>query len=218
MNINLKKIFIGNPFYKGRSFAYDWEFLMEKYKSIVKKDMLVVEVGSSNHQRTQDLAKYCKKLFGIEIDKTKLCFHGNNVEIINADWQQLSAIFEPGRVDIIISSHVIEHVPDDLKALNASYETLKPGGQLFFITPNRNRLSRYIGEKLHLGHLFIYDEHKREYTETDLLNLLSKSKFKNFKINSVVFGLHSGKFMFYLKECPKIFRNLTNFWIVQLTK
>ena len=217
MRINLKNIFIGNPYYNGRSLSYDWEFLMERYKSIVNKEMLVVEIGCSNFHKTLDLSMYCKKLIGIEIDKTKIYPPQENIEIINADWQNLNSIFKPNSIDIIVSSHVIEHVPDDLKALNESYEILKPSGRLLFITPNKNRFTRYIAQKFHLDKYFLYDEHEREYTEKGILALLSKSKFRNYTINSVALGLHSGKFMFYFKN-PNYFRKLANFFVVQLQK
>ena len=217
MRINLKNIFIGNPFYNGRYLSYDWEFLMKRYKAIVNKDMLVVEIGCSNFHKTIDLSRYCKKLIGIEIDKTKIYPHQASIEIINADWQNLNTILKLNSVDIIVSSHVIEHVPDDLKALDESYEVLKPTGQLLFITPNKNRLTRYIAQKLHLDKHFLYDEHEREYTENDILNLLLKSKFKNYTIDSVALGLHSGRFMLYFKN-PKYFKKLTNFFVVQLQK
>lgn len=191
---------------------------MEKYKSMVRKDMTVVEIGSSNLLKTLDLAKYCRKIIGIEIDENKIFEPVGNIEIINADWQNLTSFFKLDSVDIVISSHVIEHVPDDLKAINETYQVLKKGGCLLLITPNRARLTRYIAELLRMKKKFIYKAHIREYTDKDILDLISKSKFTNYVIRGTVLGLHSGKFMFYLKECPRVFRKLVNFWEVQLVK
>ena len=219
MRINLRNIFIGNPVYKGRYHSYDWECLLGKYKSIVRKDMTVVEIGSSNSQKTRDLAKYCGKLIGIEIDKNKIVEpRADNVEIINADWQDLSSFIAPESVDIVISSHVIEHVPDDLKALNETYRVLKKGGCLLLITPNKTRLTRFVAELLCLRKFFIYKEHMREYADRDIFGLISKSKFTNFVYRGLLLGFHSGKFMFYFKVCPRVFRKLANFWEVQLVK
>ncbi len=66
--------------------------------------------------------------------------------------------------------------------------------------------------------IFPYEEHIREYTETDLLNLLDSSNFKKFFIKPVVFGIHGGPIYFYFQKCPHIFRRWTNFWEVHLFK
>ncbi len=218
MRIITDQLFIGNPFYEGGHYSYDWQHLMGVYKSIVKKDMTVLEIGSSNFQKTRELSRYCKKLIGIEIDINKVFTPVGNIEILNADWQNLSSILGDNSIDIVISSHVLEHVPDDLRAINESYRVLKKGGQLLFITPNKQRLTRYIGKLLHFENKFIYDEHIREYTEEDVKRLILNSKFTNYVIGAVVFGLHVGKFMVYLKECPRRLKKFANFLEVQLIK
>ncbi|MBT8228697.1 MAG: methyltransferase domain-containing protein, partial [Bacteroidia bacterium] len=45
--------------------------------------------------------------------------------------------FEEGTFDIVVSSEVIEHVPDPLKAITEMHRVLKPGGILVLTTPNR---------------------------------------------------------------------------------
>ena len=218
MRINLEGIFVGNPFYEEGYYAYDWEYLKKIYKTIVKKDMVVVEIGSSNFQKTRELSRYCKKLIGIEIDINKVFRPIDNIETINADWQNLSSILGDNSIDIVISSHVLEHVPDDLRAINETYRVLKKGGQLLFITPNKQRLTRYLAKLIHFEYKFIYGEHVREYTEEDIIKLILNSKFNNYTIRYIVFGLHAGKFMFYLKECPRLLKKFANFLEVQLIK
>lgn len=218
MRINLNNLFIGNPCYAERRYAYDWEHLKETFASIVKPSMTVVEVGSSNFQKTLELSGYCKNLIGIEIDKDKIFAPLNNIEVINADWQDLSSVLESNSIDIVISSHVIEHVQDDLRAINETYEVLKNGGSLLFLTPNRGRLSRRLAKILRMEEQCTYKEHKREYTDSDIRDLISRSKFKNYTIKGFVLGLHSGNFMFFLKRCPWGFKKLVNFWEVHLIK
>lgn len=43
--------------------------------------------------------------------------------------------FEGADFDVIICSHVLEHVPDDHKAMSELYRVLKPGGTLLALTP-----------------------------------------------------------------------------------
>ena len=45
--------------------------------------------------------------------------------------------FENNSFDIIISSEVIEHVPNPLVAIKEMYRVLKPGGTLILTTPNK---------------------------------------------------------------------------------
>jgi ubiquinone/menaquinone biosynthesis C-methylase UbiE len=47
-------------------------------------------------------------------------------------------------VDFVISSHVIEHFPDPIKALKEWYRVVKPGGYLYIIAPRRIRQGRRI--------------------------------------------------------------------------
>jgi len=43
--------------------------------------------------------------------------------------------FDENSVDVVIANHVLEHVPDDRKALRESLRVLKPGGLAIFTVP-----------------------------------------------------------------------------------
>lgn len=45
------------------------------------------------------------------------------------------ALFEHESVDVVIANHVLEHVPDDRKAMRESFRVLKPGGFALFTVP-----------------------------------------------------------------------------------
>jgi len=121
-------------------------------------------------------------------------------------------------VDVAVSSHVIEHIPDDLRAINELYEVLKPHGVALINTPNRKRLVRFFIELIAGKKRFPYGEHVREYTESDLIQLLHKSKFIRFEIRPVVLGLHGGPIYVYLEQVPPVMRALSNFWEIHLFK
>lgn len=53
--------------------------------------------------------------------------------VLNEDAQQLS--FPDESFDLITSSQVFEHVPDDLAAYRECWRTLKPGGSLIYTVP-----------------------------------------------------------------------------------
>lgn len=197
---------------------YCWDHLLEVYKSHVKQNFEVLEIGASTKNKTADLSRYCKHIIGVEYLTERLPKDFGNVNYIQGDWQELTKKIRPESIDLAISSHVIEHIPNDLKALNELYAVLKPNSFAIFNTPNRKRLPRKIIEIFTSERKFPYWEHIREYIESDLIELISKSKFKKYEINPLVLGVHTGKFNFFLKKVPRHFRGLANFWEVTLYK
>ncbi|MDA1316466.1 MAG: class I SAM-dependent methyltransferase [bacterium] len=197
---------------------YDWESILTSYRNYVKKTDTVLEIGASTMGRTASLAKLCKKLMGVELMPERKPKDSSNINYMVGDWQKLSDVIKPNSIDIALSSHVIEHVQDDLKSLNELYTVLKPGGTALINTPNRKRLARSIIEMFTGDRRFPYAEHVREYTENDLIKLISKSRFKKYKIVPVVFGIHAGPIYVYNESVPKQLRTLAQFWEVHLFK
>lgn len=48
----------------------------------------------------------------------------------------LSGVFAPDSVDLVILSHVIEHVPDPVEVLRRLALVMRPGGEIHGVTPN----------------------------------------------------------------------------------
>ena len=197
---------------------YDWESLFASYTALVRRTDTVLEIGASGIERTRDLAGRCAKLIGVELMPERIPEPFDNVEYRVADWQSLSAAVEPESIDLAVASHVIEHVPDDLRALDELYTVLKPGGVALINTPNRKRLVRAVIEVFQGERKFPWWEHLREYTEEDLINMIEASRFANYEILPVVFGLHGGPVMVYWKNVPARMRRFSNFWEVHLFK
>ena len=199
--------------------CYDWESLLKSYRKYVSKAATVLEIGASNIERTRDLCQHCHKLIGIELLPEREPNNFDNVQYLVGDWQHLSEFIQPESVDVAVSSHVIEHIPDDLKAIDELYTVLKPGGGVALLnTPNRKRLTRAVIEIFIGERNFPFREHQREYTEEDLLNLLDASRFRKFRIIPVVFGIHGGPVYLYLESVPNCLRKLANFWEIHLFK
>jgi len=198
--------------------SYDWVHLIKTYKNLVRPNFIVLEIGASTIDRTNEIAKYCQKLVGVEYLNERLLKNHNNIHYQLGDWQKLTKIIPQNSIDLAVSSHTIEHIPNDVKALNELYSVLKPNSYAILNTPNRKRLVRQIIELFTKERRFPYWEHIREYTEDDLIKLIKKTKFKEYKITPVCFGIHGGNINFYLKKVPKHFRKFSNFWEIVLKK
>jgi SAM-dependent methyltransferase len=192
---------------------------METYLRHVNKNSLVMEIGASNKDNTEELAKHVFKVIGIEYFPHRVPQNFSNIEYVCGDWQELSKTIPLNSIDCAVSSHTIEHIQKDLKAINELYKVLKPGGVAILNTPNRQRLTRRLIEIFTGPRKFPYWEHVREYSYTDLYTLLMKSKFKNFEITPVLFGIQADlHWKFYNTNVhPKLF-NLANYWEILLTK
>lgn len=197
---------------------YDWYHLIRTFKKYVKPDYLVVDIGASNPPRTQELASYCRQVIGIEYYPQRLLADHHNIIYQQGDWQHLSTTITPNSVDILIASHVIEHIPDDHRAISESYRVLKSGGVAIITTPNRHRLVRRALELFTGPQKFPCGEHQREYNEIDLINLVNNSSFSNFYITPIVLGINGANISFSFTSFPKFLRPLCNYWQLVLIK
>jgi SAM-dependent methyltransferase len=196
----------------------DWESLFGSFRQFVKPGHTALEIGASVIERTREISRYCARVIGVELmPERKPADHGN-IHYVLGDWEKLTAVLEPGSIDVAISSHVIEHVPDDLKALTELHRVLKPGGAAFINTPNRKRLTRRVIELFTGERKFPFWEHQREYVEEDLRRLLVASPFKRYQIIPLVFGLHGGRLFCYMKQVPRPLRAMANYWEIHLFK
>lgn len=197
---------------------YDWASLMQAYRRYVRSDDTVLEIGASQVERTREIGRKCGRVIGVELVAERIPSASGNVSYIHGDWQQLSDLLEPSSIDIAVASHVIEHVPDDLLAINELYRVLKKGGVALLNTPNRKRLSRAVIEIFTGERKFPWWEHLREYTREDLQDLLERASFERYEIIPVVFGIHGGPLFVYIKNVPRRFSRYANYLEAHLFK
>jgi glycosyltransferase involved in cell wall biosynthesis len=98
-----------------------------------------LEIGGSAHNsfglKTRNVDNTAE-LTCFKQEEIKLCGEALPVDIVSPG-DQLP--FEDSSVDFVISSHVIEHFPDPIKALKEWYRVVKPGGYLYIIAPHKER-------------------------------------------------------------------------------
>lgn len=108
------------------------------------KDARVVDIGCGGGILAEAMAAANATVTGIDMADGPLAVarlhqHESNAEI---DYRQATAeelaASEAGTYDIVTCLEMLEHVPDPAAVIQACAELVKPGGDIFFSTINRN--------------------------------------------------------------------------------
>jgi 2-polyprenyl-6-hydroxyphenyl methylase / 3-demethylubiquinone-9 3-methyltransferase len=108
------------------------------------KDKKILDVGCGGGILSESMAQMGATVTAIDMGKAplsvaKLHAMETGVEI---DYQQITveqlAEQQPGMFDVVTCMEMLEHVPDPASIVCACSRLVKPGGQVFFSTINRN--------------------------------------------------------------------------------
>lgn len=121
---------------------------MRRHVSEIKKyvqDGRVLEIGSAMGSFLKVAREAGFKVIGVEVSKqacdvARSCLGAENVlndTLENAD-------LEPGSMDVIFMSDLIEHISQPFPFLEKAMRLLKKGGLLYFVTPDPEHWSRFI--------------------------------------------------------------------------
>jgi SAM-dependent methyltransferase len=91
-----------------------------------------------------------------------------NVEVVRGDIEAYLARFGSRSLDAIVSSNVLEHLPDDASCLRGLHDALRPGGALAVYVPARQELFGTLDSNV--GHL-------RRYSRSSLRSRLEQAGF-----------------------------------------
>lgn len=104
----------------------------------------VLDVGCGGGILAEALARRGAQVTGIDLGEAALAvarLHGIESGVA-VDYRCLSAealaAAEPGAFDLVTCLEMLEHVPDPAAVVRACAQLVKPGGNLFFSTINRN--------------------------------------------------------------------------------
>ena len=86
-----------------------------------------INIDVSKHDSPDDVYNREQKRFGHNVRKVDVVASGDNLP------------FEDESFDFVISSHVLEHFFDPVKALKEWYRVIKPDGYIFMIIPHKMR-------------------------------------------------------------------------------
>jgi SAM-dependent methyltransferase len=155
----------------------------------------VLDVGcGANLIYDQELALDGKEVIGLDFSFSflKLAPKDSLVSLIQGDATSLP--FPESSFDAVICSETVEHIHDDVAAVNELSRVLRPRGWLFFTVPNLWNAARIIDMVKHLStRVDLMEGHLREYSPKGVRRLLH-GKFEIQKTYTVGFGWSGGRF------------------------
>jgi SAM-dependent methyltransferase len=147
-------------------YLYRW---LDRRKQDLGPSVKVLDVGFGSGYNIGRLARrYGVETLGTDIAKETVDFYNakriprSRAVLIDAGSPALP--FGDGEMDLVVCSHVLEHVPDDRSLLAEIRRVLKPGGAAYFNVP--------INEET-----IAVPNHMRKYTPASFLALLSGCGF-----------------------------------------
>lgn len=104
----------------------------------------VLDVGCGGGILSESMARRGAQVTGIDMGEAPLSvarLHQLESEL-DIDYRQITAealaAEQPGQYDFVTCLEMLEHVPDPASVIRACHALVKPGGQVFFSTINRN--------------------------------------------------------------------------------
>lgn len=104
----------------------------------------VIDVGCGGGLLAEGMAALGAEVVGIDLGEKALAVarlhlleSGHKVDYRHVSAEAMAEA-EPGRFDVVTCLEMLEHVPDPASIVRACAELVKPGGQVFFSTINRN--------------------------------------------------------------------------------
>lgn len=149
----------------------------------------LLDMGCGDGNNLKYLQKYSERLFGSDY---------NLIRLLRARSRQYGATLfladildypvQENFFEIIFFNHVIEHIPNDVKALETAFRILKPNGLLILGTPNEGVWWWQLAYKLQPETLKKTD-HVHFYTAETLVEKLTQQGFKLLEVKHIGWGL-----------------------------
>jgi SAM-dependent methyltransferase len=109
---------------------------------VAASEAIVLDAGCGYGRTTLELARRCARVLGIEVsadlyDSAAAALVASGLS--NAEFRRQSVydLKTTDGFDLIVLDNVLEHLPDQPRALRILSDALKPGGVLYILVPNK---------------------------------------------------------------------------------
>jgi predicted SAM-dependent methyltransferase len=170
-----------------------WERHYNEFVEFISGDVInkvVVEIGDPSYKISKHLSKKTIKWMIYEVNPNDTISPPEKVFVVKEFFENVSDITKS---DIILHSHLFEHITNPLVNLEKTYDILNDDGLLIFSVPNLEsilKLNQSPNAVLHFEHTFYFSENIME-------EILKFSGFEVLEVNK--FGSHS---LFF--KCKKV--------------
>ena len=114
--------------------------ILEEFMAKPLKECRLLDVGGSTGIIDNYLSAFFYEVIGIDIDDSAISHARNTFNKVNLEFKVDDAMnlsFQDESFDVVICSHVYEHVPDADKMFSEIHRVLKKGGVCYFSAGNR---------------------------------------------------------------------------------
>jgi SAM-dependent methyltransferase len=143
------------------------------HNNVINEKPLILEIGCSSGYLLRDLKKEfpLADIVGSDIVTKPLYKLGDTMHGIPLlQMDLLQCPFPDNQFDVVIALNVLEHIEDDITAIQKMEKLLKPGGVLIIEVPQGRNLYDY------------YDAHLKHFRRYEKHELLQKISYGNLKI------------------------------------
>lgn len=126
--------FFSRSYRRGGHFALHY---LRKFE-LLGEDAALLEVGAGNGYFSQGIKKIypLARVHYLDVMEDLLPYYEKHFECEAVAGEFSGASFQGRTFDLIVARDILEHVRDPLQFLRDAHALLKPGGAIFFITPN----------------------------------------------------------------------------------
>ena len=152
------------------------------YLPYLKKIDRILDLGCHAGEHAFKAAPRVKQVIGLDIN---LLPHGHcphNVKFLVGDLEQ-KLPFASNQFTKVFFFAVLEHLKHRSQVLSEIRRVLTPHGQLFISVPNKNTAWKKLQRSVGLTG-FADQDHKLEFSRTQIVNLLRSHQFKNIKVTT----------------------------------